>query len=94
MYQLRGEKNLGDIVVIYGRSRELFRPPTYIIELSLHHALKTHHKVGPWFYVPLTYGTTCIQWQTKKFLLSPGIKPCSSNLQKTQCTHLATTGSS
>jgi len=27
MYQLR-EKNLADIVVIYGRGRKLFRPPT------------------------------------------------------------------
>jgi len=30
MYQLR-EKNLADIVAIYGRGRELFRPPTYTI---------------------------------------------------------------
>jgi hypothetical protein len=29
MYQLRG-KNLADIVAIYGRGRELFRPPTYL----------------------------------------------------------------
>jgi len=30
MYQLR--KNLADSVVIYGRGRELFRPPTYLVE--------------------------------------------------------------
>jgi hypothetical protein len=25
-----GEKNLADIVALYGRGRELFRPPTYL----------------------------------------------------------------
>jgi len=30
MYQLR-KKNLADIVAIYGRGRELLRPPTYDI---------------------------------------------------------------
>ena len=30
MYQLR-RKNLPDIVAIYGRGRELFRPPMYTI---------------------------------------------------------------
>jgi len=28
MYQLRKEKSLADVVAIYGRGRELFRPPT------------------------------------------------------------------
>jgi len=30
MYQLRG-KNLADSVAIYGRGREIFRPPTYVM---------------------------------------------------------------
>jgi len=34
MYQLRGKKNLADSVAIYGRGRELFRPPTYIHSLQ------------------------------------------------------------
>jgi len=29
MYQLR-KKNLADNIAVYGRGRELFRPPTYI----------------------------------------------------------------
>jgi len=34
MYQLRN-KNLADSVAIYGRGRELFRPPTYICSKCL-----------------------------------------------------------
>jgi hypothetical protein len=33
MYQL-GEKNLVDSVAVYGRGREIFRPPTYIYEVK------------------------------------------------------------
>jgi len=32
MYQPR-EKNLADIVAIYGRGREMFRPPTYYSDI-------------------------------------------------------------
>jgi len=28
MYQLRIKKNLADSIAIYGRGREIFRPPT------------------------------------------------------------------
>jgi len=30
MYQLKEKKDLADTVAIYGRGREIFRPPTYV----------------------------------------------------------------
>jgi len=34
MYQLRG-KNIADSVATYGRGRELFRPPMYLLVLQI-----------------------------------------------------------
>jgi len=52
-----GKKNLADIVAIYGRGQELFRPPTYTV---LGKGSATILKLTLWYYLvhelcPLLY---------------------------------------
>jgi hypothetical protein len=51
MYQLR-KKNLTDIVAIYGRGRELFKPPTYIENTCF---LVSGLSFKPWVTESFTY---------------------------------------
>jgi hypothetical protein len=46
MYQLR-EKNLADSVAIYGRGRERFRPPTYILSNKVSQKIFEFREINP-----------------------------------------------